>query len=167
MGDLYKRSYLGPFLLCVHLTLVKNVLFEIHKGICGLHFRGYIIGPPSPNSRVLVAFRAKRCLSVRLQMYKVLALLFLIHLLARDLTSLTSPWPFAQSRMDIGGILPRASGNKKLLLAAIDYFTKWVEAEQLVQIIELDVIRFICRNILSRLGILRAFVSDNETQFVG
>ena len=31
----------------------------------------------------------------------------------------------------------------------------------------MDVIRFICRNILSRFGIPRAFVSGNETQFVG
>ena len=61
------------------------------------------------------------------------------------------------------GVLPRAPGNKKFLLVAMDYFTKWVEAEQLAQIKEVDVIRFIQRNILSRFGILRAFVSDNGT----
>ena len=41
------------------------------------------------------------------------------------------------------------------------------EAEPLAQIREVDVIRFIHRNILSRFGIPRAFVSNNETQFVG
>ena len=39
-GDLYKRSYLGPYLLCVHPSLVDDVLFEIHEGICGLHSLG-------------------------------------------------------------------------------------------------------------------------------
>ena len=32
---------------------------------------------------------------------------------------------------------------------------------------EVDVIKFIRHNILSRFGISRAFVSDNRTQFVG
>ncbi|XP_028121912.1 uncharacterized protein LOC114319106 [Camellia sinensis] len=34
---LYRRSYLGPYLLCVHPNLVENVLYEIHDGICGCH----------------------------------------------------------------------------------------------------------------------------------
>ena len=68
--------------------------------------------------------------------------------------------------MDIVGILPRAPGNKRFLLAATDYFTKWVEAELQAQIREVDVIKFIRRNILSRFGIPQAFVSDNGTQFI-
>ncbi|GFS40182.1 hypothetical protein Acr_00g0066980 [Actinidia rufa] len=91
----------------------------------------------------------------------------LIHQPARDLCLLTSPWPFAQWGMDIVGVLPRAPGNKRFLLATTDYFTKWVEAEPLAQIRETDVIRFIRGSILSRFGIPRAFVSNNGTQFVG
>ena len=58
------------------------------------------------------------------------------------------------------------SGTKKFLLATTDYFTKWVEAEPLAQIRETNIIKFIRRNILSRFGIPRAFVSDNRTEFV-
>ena len=65
------------------------------------------------------------------------------------------------------GVLPQAPRNKKFLLATTNYFTKWVEVEPLAQIRETDVIRFICINILFRFGIPRAFVSDNETHFVG
>ena len=65
------------------------------------------------------------------------------------------------------GVLPKALGNKKFLLAVTNYFTKWIEAKPLAQIREMDVIRFIQKNILSRFGIPRAFVSDNGTQFVG
>ncbi|GFZ04896.1 hypothetical protein Acr_17g0004680 [Actinidia rufa] len=39
-GDLYKRSYQGPYLLCVHPSLVEDVLYEIHEGMCGLHSWG-------------------------------------------------------------------------------------------------------------------------------
>ena len=91
----------------------------------------------------------------------------LIHQPARDLTPLTSPWPFAQWGMDIVGVLPKALGNKRFLLAATNYFTKWVEAEPLAQIREMDVIRFIRKNILSKFGIPKAFVSNNGTQFIG
>ena len=59
------------------------------------------------------------------------------------------------------GVLPRAPKNKRFLLAATNYFIKWVEAEPLAQIREMDMIRFIRRKILSKFGILRAFISDN------
>ncbi|XP_057465149.1 uncharacterized protein LOC130754889 [Actinidia eriantha] len=39
-GDLYKRSYQGPYLLCVHPSLIEDVLYEIHERICGLHSGG-------------------------------------------------------------------------------------------------------------------------------
>ena len=37
IGDLYKRSYQGPYLLCMHLSLGERVLFEINTGMCRLH----------------------------------------------------------------------------------------------------------------------------------
>jgi hypothetical protein len=39
-GNLYKWSFSGPYLLCVHPNLVDNLLFEIHEGICGTHTGG-------------------------------------------------------------------------------------------------------------------------------
>ena len=37
---LYKRSFLGPYLLCVHLDIVEDLLYEIHEGIYGSHTGG-------------------------------------------------------------------------------------------------------------------------------
>ena len=37
---LYKRSFLGPYLLCVHLELTESLLEELHEGICGSHTGG-------------------------------------------------------------------------------------------------------------------------------
>ena len=37
---LYKRSFLGPYLLCVHPELTDSLLEELHEGICGSHTGG-------------------------------------------------------------------------------------------------------------------------------
>ena len=37
---LYKHSYSGPYLLCVHLEVVEPLLEELHEGICGSHTEG-------------------------------------------------------------------------------------------------------------------------------
>ncbi|KAL5541209.1 hypothetical protein UlMin_042682 [Ulmus minor] len=48
---------------------------------------------------------------------------------------------------------------------AIDYYTKWVEAEPLQEITEARTTDFIWRNIICRFGIPHSLVSDNGTQF--
>ena len=37
---LYKRSFSGPYLLCIHPKAVEPLLEELHKRICGSHTRG-------------------------------------------------------------------------------------------------------------------------------
>ena len=37
---LYKRSFSGPYLLCVHPEQTVSLLEEMHEGICGSHTRG-------------------------------------------------------------------------------------------------------------------------------
>ena len=37
---LYKRSFFGPYLLCVHLDASESLLEELHEGICGSHTGG-------------------------------------------------------------------------------------------------------------------------------
>ena len=37
---LYKRSYSGPYLLCIHPEVSKLLLEELHEGICGSHTGG-------------------------------------------------------------------------------------------------------------------------------
>jgi ribonuclease HI len=39
-GHLYRRSYTGPYLRCVHPDTVQNMLWEIHEGVCGGHTGG-------------------------------------------------------------------------------------------------------------------------------
>ena len=36
---LYKRSFSGPYFLCVHPESIELILEELHEGICGSHTR--------------------------------------------------------------------------------------------------------------------------------
>ena len=66
-----------------------------------------------------------------------------IHQLGRALNPLSSPWPFVQWGLDIVGPFPKALGKKKYLLVGTDYFIKWVEAEPLANIRDVDAKKFI------------------------
>ena len=63
------------------------------------------------------------------------------------------------------GPLPQGKRQMKFLLVAIDYFTKWVEAEALATITEAKVQNFVWKNIVCRFGIPRTIISDNGRQF--
>ena len=83
----------------------------------------------------------------------------------QDLVSSSSPWPFSQWGIDIVGPFPIAPAQKKLLLAATDYFNKWIEADAFSSIKDRDFTRFIWKNIICRFGIPRSIMSDNGPQF--
>ena len=87
------------------------------------------------------------------------------HLPFEPLTSVTSPWPFQQWGLDILGPLPIGKGQCKFVVVAVDYFTKWAEAEPLATITEQKVRNFVWCAIICKFGILRALVSDNGKQF--
>ena len=88
-----------------------------------------------------------------------------IHQLGGVLNPLSNPWPFAQWGLDIVGSFPKVAGNKRYLLVGTDYFTKWVEAEPLVNIKDVDVKRFIWKNIVTQFGIPHTLISNNGLQF--
>ena len=47
----------------------------------------------------------------------------------------------------------------------MDYFTKWAEAEALANIRDVDVKKFIWKNIITRFRVLDSLISDNGLQF--
>ena len=74
-------------------------------------------------------------------------------------------WLFAQWGLDIVRPFPKVVGNKRYLLVGTDYFTKWVEAEPLANIKDMDAKKFIWKNIVTRFGIPRTLISENGLQF--
>ncbi|KAK0576232.1 hypothetical protein LWI29_013980 [Acer saccharum] len=82
------------------------------------------------------------------------------------LRSLTSPWPFAMWGLDLIGPMPTGTkGGAKHAIVAVDYFTKWAEAEALVHITEANTTSFVKKNIIYRFGIPSIIITDNGTQF--
>ena len=59
----------------------------------------------------------------------------------------------------------RATGNCRFVLVAVDYFTKWAEAEALANIRDTDVKKFVWKNIVTRFGVPNSLVTDNGLQF--
>ena len=66
--------------------------------------------------------------------------------------------------MDIVGPLPTAPAQKKFLLVATDYFSKWVEAKAYASIKDKDVTKFVWKNIVCRFGIPQTIIADNGPQ---
>ena len=52
---LYRRSFEGPYLLCLYPSKVNDLLTELHKGVCGSHVRGPFASLPSNDLGILVA----------------------------------------------------------------------------------------------------------------
>ena len=89
----------------------------------------------------------------------------LIHQPTGHLNPISSPWPFTQWGLDILGPFPRATGNRRFVLVAVDYFIKWAEAKALANIQDVDVKKFVWKNIVTRFGVPNTLISDNGLQF--
>ncbi|CAL1359954.1 unnamed protein product [Linum trigynum] len=74
-------------------------------------------------------------------------------------------WPFSQWGMDLRGPFPKAPGQMKYLIVAVDYFSKWVEAEPLGTITHAQVRKFTTKNIFTRFGLPESIVADHGKQF--
>lgn len=66
---------------------------------------------------------------------------------------LTSPWSFMQWGVDILGDFALVPRQLKYHIVMVDYFTKWIEVEELTNITITNVIKSFKRNILSRFGV--------------
>ncbi|XP_065622758.1 uncharacterized protein LOC112030837 [Quercus suber] len=164
-GRLYRRSFGGPYLLCLPPERVPEILAELHDGICGSHVGGRSLAhramtqgfwwPKMQRDAADYALRCDQC-----QKHAPL-----IHQPAGQLNPISRPWPFAQWGLDILGPFPRATGNRRFVIVAVDYFTKWAEAEALANIRDTDVKKFVWKNIVTRFGVPESLISDNGLQF--
>ena len=161
-GSLYKRGFFTPILKCITGKNIEYVLREVHEGICVNHIgaralaekvlrQGYYWPTILKDATDLV----KKC-KICQEHAKI------SRLPSEPLTSITSPWPFQQWGLDILGLLPLGKGQCKFIIVAVDYFTKWAEAEPFDTITEQKIRNFMWRAIICRFGIPRALVLENE-----
>ncbi|BFG32165.1 hypothetical protein CerSpe_184390 [Prunus speciosa] len=162
---LYKRGYTTPYMKCITEGQGEYVLREIHSGVCGDHsgsrslahkaFRQGYYWPSMHRDAIAKVKKCDKC-----QRFGNIP-----HLPAEPLTPIVSPWPFAQWGLDLIGPMPQGKGQVKYAIVAVDYFTKWVEAEALATITAARVEEFVWTNICCRFGIPYAIITDNGRQF--
>ena len=145
---MYRRGYSVPLLRCIAHDEIKRILHDVHEGECGDHTGGQALAKkilryryycPTVNRDALdYANKCDRC-----QKYARIP-----RAPPTEITQMVSPWPFAMWGIDIIGALPLAKGGAKYAIVAVDYFTKWAEAEALATITTKKVINFVVRNII-------------------
>lgn len=93
---LYKHSFSGPYLLCIHHKMTESLLEELHEGICGSHTGGKSLAHRAitqgywwPNMQKKAQEYIKKCNQCQRFAPN-------IHQPGRILSPLSSPWPFAQ-----------------------------------------------------------------------
>uniref|UniRef100_A0A2N9J899 Uncharacterized protein n=1 Tax=Fagus sylvatica TaxID=28930 RepID=A0A2N9J899_FAGSY len=121
-GNLYRRSFTGPYLRCVHPDTVQNLLWEIHEGVCGGHTGGRSLAHRAIGQGYWWPYMQKDAAQYVKQCDKCQRFAPSIHQPAASLNPIASPWPFSQWGLDIVGPLPRAPGNRQWLIVATDYF---------------------------------------------
>ena len=119
--DLYRGGVCAPLLKCISRDEGKQLLKDIHAGMCSSHivtralvgkaFReGHVVVRTCPNCQRHAPYSKFPPDEVQL---------------------LPQVWPLAQWGIDIVGPLPTAPGNYKYAAIAVEYFSKWVEAKAL------------------------------------
>ncbi|CAL9030031.1 unnamed protein product, partial [Prunus brigantina] len=137
-AQLYKRGFSLPYLRCVTPEDGHEILREVHEGVCGDHSasramaskvlrRGYY-WPTLKTDSLQLARKCRPC-----QLFSNI-----IRQPPEPLSSMTSPWPFAQWGLDLIGPMPEGKGQTKFAIVA---------------------------NILCRFGLPRILVTDNGRQF--
>jgi ribonuclease HI len=164
-GELYKHGVCSSLLKCLSRTEGIELMQEIHAGMCGSHigsrpllgkvFRQGFYWPKAASDAADLVQKCENCQKC-----------------ARDqkqpssLTQLIQPtWPLQRWGLDLLGPLPPAQGNLRYVVVAVEYFSKWIEANPLATITSATVQKFLWQNIVCRFGVPKAITVDNGTQF--
>nr|GEY67368.1 reverse transcriptase domain-containing protein [Tanacetum cinerariifolium] len=150
-GVLYKKSFLEPWLRCVRPLQENYVIREIHEGSCNMH-----VGPRSIVAKAIrtgyywpTMHKDARKVIRECQDCQV------HHPVPRNpqrkLTPITSPCTFYKWGVDIARPFPEGPGKVKLLIVAMDYFTKYIEAKPVAAIMGNQIKKFVWDNIVCSL----------------
>ncbi|XP_056691831.1 uncharacterized protein [Spinacia oleracea] len=164
-GKLYKKSFSLPLLRCVSTEESQRVIEEIHEGICGNHIGGRTLALKALRAGYYWPTMVSDSQAYVKKCDKCQKFAPVINQPSNDLQPIINPIPFAQWGMDILGPFTAASGGRKFMIVAVDYFTKWIEAEPTKSITAKRMKDFIWKNIVTRFGIPESLVFDHGTQF--
>ncbi|XP_015956824.1 uncharacterized protein LOC107481123 [Arachis duranensis] len=164
-GQLFRKGFNQPLLKCLHPDQTDYVLREVHEGCCGHHIGGKALarklfraGYYWPSMMADSKEFVRKCVKCQENANFHRAP-------SSELSLLTSSRPFLQWGVNLLGPFPVGPGQVKYLIVAIDYYTKWIEAEPLASISSSNCRKFMWKQVITRFGIPKAVISDNGTQF--
>jgi transposase InsO family protein len=165
-GELYKRAASGVLQRCVPIPQGRELLRDIHAGVCGHHaasrtlvgnaFRQGFYWPTAVADASEIVRTCEGC-----QFYARKT-----NLPAHALQTIPVTWPFAVWGLDIVGPLWKAPGGYTHLLVAIDKFFKWVEVCPITNLRAEHVVTFFT-DFIYRFGVPNSIITDNRSQFTG
>ncbi|KAL0462487.1 UNVERIFIED_CONTAM: hypothetical protein Slati_0136300 [Sesamum latifolium] len=165
--ELFKRIPEGMLLKCLDKERVEYVMREIHGGSCGNHSGGRSLAQKITRRGYFWPTMVADAMEFSKKCESCQRFANLLHAPATPLEGIKIACPFDQWGIDIVGPFPLALAQKKFMIVAIEYFSKWVEAEAVAKISEKEVMNFIWKNIVCRFRVPRILISDNGAQFQG
>ena len=147
-GYLYRKGKSLPLLRGLHPEDAKWALKEVHSSDYGDHSGGEALahrvlrmGYFWPTLHEDARMYVRSCVSCQ-------RVANLMHQPPEKLSIISSPYPFAVWGADLIGPLPAGTKQANYAVVAIDYFTRWVEAETLTHITEANTTAFIKKNVV-------------------
>jgi hypothetical protein len=164
-GNLYRKGVCAPLLKCISVTEGKQLLHEIHSGMCSHHIgtralvqKVFCQGFYWPSAVADAHDIVRQCLECqRHAPYSKFA--------SNEIQLKPPVWPFARWGIDIVDPLPTALGNYTHAEVVVEYFSKWVEAKPLLSITSATIQKFFWQNIVCHLSVPYEVTMDNGKQF--
>nr|XP_025638546.1 uncharacterized protein LOC112733717 [Arachis hypogaea] len=164
-GQLYKRGFSQPLLKCVEPGSTEYILREIHEGCCGHHVGGKTLAQKVIRAGYFWPTIIRDSMQLVKNCDKCQRHANIHQAAPHQLSIISAERPFGTWGIDLVGPFPTAPGQLRYLIVAIDYFTKWIEAEPLASITATQCRKFLWRQIITQFEIPEIVISDNGTQF--
>ncbi|XP_027158039.1 uncharacterized protein LOC113759663, partial [Coffea eugenioides] len=159
---LYKRTSDLNLLRCIDEDEAQYMMKEVHSGVCGPHMNGHLLAKKIMRTGYFWLTMEHDCIDFVRRCIKCQMHGDIIRAPPTELHSMTAPWPCSMWGMDvIGTIDPPASNGHRFILVAIEYFTKWVEAESFKHVTKKVVANFLRDHIICRFGVPETLITDN------
>ncbi|XP_047339999.1 uncharacterized protein LOC124943545 [Impatiens glandulifera] len=167
-GKLYRHSFDGQNMLCIDQPQAAEIMEKVHAGTCVLNMNRSALAKKILRFGYYWQNMERECVEYVKKCHQYQVYANLKHTPVSLLYNMTSPWPFSTWGIDIiGKIYHHASNGHEFIFVAIDYFTKWVEAQSYKVLMSSHVAKFIRNNIIARYGVPQALISHNGGHFRG
>nr|XP_027090333.1 uncharacterized protein LOC113711367 [Coffea arabica] len=159
---LYKKTTNLNLLRCIDEDEAEYMMKEVHSGVCGPHMNGQLLAKKIMRTGYFWLTMEHDCIDFVRRCIKCQVHGDVIRAPPTELHGMAAPWPCSMWGMDvIGTIDPPASNGHRFILVAIEYFTKWVEAESFKHVTKKVVANFLKDHIICRFGVPETLITDN------